>query len=165
LFDDRQGYEAKIHVDLNAQPRFCKAQPVPFAMTNIIKEELTRLQNEDIITLAQFSHWAPLIVLKSDNKSIGICNDFNLTVNQASKLDKYPLPKIEDLFTNCKLAGVHKARLIASLSTVAARCESRMYAVINTYHGLFQYCICKVKGLIVLDYSQNSMTAGKSALY
>ena len=39
-------------------------------------------------------------VLKSDGQSVRICGDFRLTVNQASKLDRYPIPKIEDLFAS-----------------------------------------------------------------
>ena len=31
------------------------------------------------------------------------CGDFKMTVNQASKLDLYPIPKIEDLFAGSKL--------------------------------------------------------------
>ena len=42
-------------------------------------------------------------MLKSDKTSVRICGDFKLTVNQVSKLDRYPIPKIEDLFA--QLAG------------------------------------------------------------
>ena len=42
-------------------------------------------------------------VLKADKQSLRICADFKQTVNIASKLDRYPIPKIEELFT--KLAG------------------------------------------------------------
>ena len=44
--------------------------------------------------------WAmPIVpVLEGNGKSIRICGNFKMTINQASKLDKYPLPKIEDLF-------------------------------------------------------------------
>ena len=39
-------------------------------------------------------------VLKSDKKSVTICGDFKRTVNTAYKVDKYPIPKIEDPFTS-----------------------------------------------------------------
>ena len=48
----------------------------------------------------QFADWAAPIVpiLKPDKKSLRICGHFKMTVNQASKLDAYPIPKVEDLF-------------------------------------------------------------------
>ena len=63
------------------------------------------MQKDGIIEPVQFADWAaPIVsVLKSDGKSVRICGDFKLTVNQASKLDRYPIPKIEDLLA--KLAG------------------------------------------------------------
>ena len=36
--------------------------------------------------------------MKND-KTIRICGDFRVTINQASKLDQYPIPKVEDLFS------------------------------------------------------------------
>ena len=36
-------------------------------------------------------------MLKND-QTVRICGDFKQTINQASKLDRYPIPKIEDLF-------------------------------------------------------------------
>ena len=42
---------------------------------------------------------APIVpVLKQDRASVRICGDFSVTVNPVSKLDKYPIPKVEDLF-------------------------------------------------------------------
>jgi len=37
-------------------------------------------------------------VLKQDKSNIRICGDFSVTVNPVSKLDRYTIPKIEDLF-------------------------------------------------------------------
>ena len=63
------------------------------------------MEREKIIEPVQFSDWAsPVVpVLKQDKKTVRLCGDFKLTVNKVSKLDKYPIPKIEDLFA--QLAG------------------------------------------------------------
>ena len=47
----------------------------------------------------EFAEWAaPIVpVVKSDKFSVHICGDFKLTVNKASKLDQYPIQRIEDL--------------------------------------------------------------------
>ena len=41
---------------------------------------------------------APIVpVLKSDGQ-VCICGDYKFTVDQAAKLDSYPIPRIEDLY-------------------------------------------------------------------
>ena len=69
-------------------------------MREAVEKELNRLVTEGILEPVQFADWAtPIVsVLKGDGKLIRICGNFKRTINQASKLDKYPLPKIEDLF-------------------------------------------------------------------
>ena len=55
--------------------------------------------------MVEVAEWAaPIVaVLKPDKTNIRICGDFKQTVNPVSSLDKYPIPKIEDLFST--LAG------------------------------------------------------------
>ena len=100
-----KGFQAKIYVDPSAQPKFCKARSVPYAMQLLVEEELERLVQLGILEPVQFAEWAaPIVpVLKSDKKSVRICGDFKLTVNQASRLDRYPIPKIKDLLA--RLSG------------------------------------------------------------
>ena len=107
-----------------------------------VEEELAQLQRQGIITPVQFADWAaPIIpVLKANKKTVRICGDFKMTVNQASRLDKYPIPIIEDLFA--KMSGGTKFTKL-DLSQVYQQVrldeESKKYVVINTHKGLFQY--------------------------
>ena len=136
-----KGYKAQILVDSDAQPCFCKARSVPYAMRNKVEEELEHLEKEGIIEPVQFADWAaPIVaVLKGDGKTVRICGDFKLIVNQASKLDRYPIPKIEDLlaqlaggtsFTKLDMSQVYQQLLLE---------DSKKYVVINTHQGLFRY--------------------------
>jgi len=63
-----KGYKAKITVEPQATPRFCKARPVPHALKAKAEEEFDRLMAEDIIEPRQFADWAaPIVpVLKGD---------------------------------------------------------------------------------------------------
>lgn len=136
------GHEAKLQVDPGAQPRFCKARTIPYAMKRKVEAELERLQKEGIIQPVQYADWAaPIVpVWKADKESIRICGDFKVTVNQASKLDRYPIPKIEDLFSG--LAGgktFSKLDMSQAYQQIPLAEESRKYVVINTHRGLFQY--------------------------
>ena len=103
VFQDGLGklnnFEAKIWVEPTAQPRFCKARTVPLAMRGKVEEELQRLVGEGILEPVQFSDWAaPIVpVFKVDKSSVRICGDFRQRVNLVSQLDRYPIPKVEDL--------------------------------------------------------------------
>ena len=136
------GYYAQIQIDPSTTPKFCKARTVPYAYRALVNKELDRLVDQGILTPVQFADWAaPIVpVLKSDKQSIRICGDFKRTVNQASKVDKYPIPKIEDLFTS--LAG-GKAFTTLDMSQAYQQLlldePSKKLVVINTPRGLFQY--------------------------
>ena len=137
-----KGTTATIYVDKDVRPRFCKARVVPYAMRTLVDNELDRLQAAGIIEPVQFSEWAaPIVpVLKPDKSSVRICGDYKLTVNQVAKLDKYPIPKIEDLFAS--LAGGRKFTkldLSQAYQQLILDEESRTYVVINTHRGLFRY--------------------------
>ena len=63
-----KGYTAKLGVDPNAKPVFCKARPVPFALRDWLDKELDRLEQSGIIAPIQYAEWAAPIVpgVKSD---------------------------------------------------------------------------------------------------
>ena len=93
------GFKAKIYVDPTAKPKFHRARSVPYALREMVDQELQRLQQEGTCEPVEMSEWAaPIVtVLKQDKKHVRICGDFWLTVNPVSKLDKYPIPKVADL--------------------------------------------------------------------
>ena len=95
-----KGDKAKIHIDPTVPPTFCKAWPFLYTMRELVEKELQHLETLGIIKLVKLLNWAaPIVsVLKPDHKSIRICGDYKLTANKASRLEQYPLPKVEDLF-------------------------------------------------------------------
>ena len=94
-----KGMEARIDVNPQALAHFCKARPVPFALKHKVEAELDRLLKEGIVEAVKSAGWAaPIVpVVKSDG-SVRICGDYRMTVNQASRLDSYPLPRVDELF-------------------------------------------------------------------
>ena len=118
------------------------ARSVPYSMKCLVDQEIDRLVEEGILEPVTVAEWAaPVVpVLKSDKKSVRLCGDFKMTVNQASKLDRYPIPKIEDLlarlaggkkFTKLDMSQVYQQILLEE--------DSKQYVVVNTHRGLFQY--------------------------
>ena len=78
-------------------------------------------------------------VLKSVGK-VRICGDYKVTVNKATKLDKYPIPRIDELFAS--LSGeksFSKLDLSHVYQQIQLKEESRKYVAINTHKGLFLY--------------------------
>ena len=63
-----------------------------------------------------------------------------MTVNQASRVDCYPIPRIDDLF-----AGLHGGKTFSKLDMSQAYQQllldedSKHLVVINTHRGLFRY--------------------------
>ena len=136
-----KGVEARIHIDSNATPVFHKARSVPFALREKVEKELERLQQQGVIEPVQFSDWAaPIVPVVKDDGSVRICGDYKVTVNRTAQLDKYPLPRIEDLFAS--LAGgqrFSKLDLSHAYQQIQLEEQSKQYVTISTHKGCFRY--------------------------
>jgi hypothetical protein len=92
------------------------------------------LQEAGVITPVQFSDWAaPIVPVVKGDGSIRICGDYSVTVNAVSKLDSYPLPRVEDLFAAMS-GGVlfTKLDLSHAYQQLLLENESKKYTTINT---------------------------------
>ena len=103
--------------------------------------EIDRLAKSGIIEPVEFSDWAApiLLVVKTDG-SIRICGDHKVTANQAAKLDKYPLPWIDDIFASLEGGKMFsKLDLAHAHQHVALDEASQKFTTINTSKVLYQY--------------------------
>ena len=137
-----KGFEAKIHVNPNVTAHFFKARSVPFSMRELVEKELDNLKSQGIIEPVSFFEWAaPIVpVLKANKASVCICGDFKLTVNKVAKLERYPIPKIKDLFSSLA-DGKYFTKLDLSQAhlQVCLDEQSKSLVVMNTPKGLFRY--------------------------
>ena len=86
------------------------------------------------------------------NGSFRICGDYKTTVNAASKLVKYPLPRIDDLFSQLEGGKMFsKLDLSSAFQQIPLNEESRKFTTINTNKGLFQYT-CLPFGILSTTY-------------
>ena len=136
-----KGVEAKLYVDKEAMPRCFKPRSVPFALRAKVDNELQRLQSTVVIVPIEHSDWAASIVpvLKA-NGEVRICGDYKLSVNKAAKVDQYPIPNIDDLYS--KLSGgvaYSKLDLSHAYEQVCLSNESQHLTTITTLKGLFPY--------------------------
>ena len=146
LFSDElgliKGTLARFEVDANTQPKFCCTRLVRYALHSKVEAELECLERSNIITPVTFSKWAAPIVpaLKQDGK-VRICGDYKLTLNQATKTDPYPLPRIEDLFTSLsKGKSFSKLDLAHAYQQIPLSDQAKeLTTTTNTHKGLYQY--------------------------
>ena len=145
LFEEKLGYlkgtEIKLNVDSNATPKFFKARSVPLALKGKVEAELDKLESMGIISPVQFSRWAaPIVPVLKQNGAVGICGDYKVTINQASLVDTYPLPRIDELLANLS-GGKHFSKLDMSQAYLQLPLdkESREYVTVNTPKGLYEY--------------------------
>ena len=134
------GPPVEIYVNENAKPVFCRARSVPYALRSKIEDAIDRNVREGIWQPVQYSDWAaPLVpVLKSDG-TIRLCGDYKVTCNRVCAVDKYPIPKVTDVFS--KLAGgetFSKIDLSQAYSQVPVNETSQKYLTVNTHKGLYQ---------------------------
>lgn len=135
-----RGPPAKIYIKADVAPKFYKPRPVPYAMRKQVETELERLTRQGIIEPVKYSEWAaPIVPVLKPDSSVRLCGDYKLTVNLASKLEQYPIPKLEDLFK--KLTGgdkFTKLDLSHAYQQVTLDEASKPYVTVNTHKGLFQ---------------------------
>ena len=80
---------------------------MPYALREKIEQDLERIQKAGTIEPVQYSEWAtPIVPVMKNDGTVRVCGDYKLTVNKVSKLDGYPIPKLDDLYT--KLAGAKR---------------------------------------------------------
>ena len=136
-----KGRQFAIEVDPTVPPKFCKARTVPYTLRAKVDQELDRLQKEGIISPVTNSPWAAAVVpVVKPNDKIRLCGDYKLTVNRAARLDTYPIPTLDDLFSG--LAGGKVFSKLDMSQAYAQLCldeDSKKYMVINTHRGLFKY--------------------------
>jgi hypothetical protein len=145
LFSGSLGCCKDVTINLStkpeSQPIFRKARPIPFALRERVGKEIDRLVDLGILVPVKSSDYAsPIVpVLKRDN-SIRICADYSATLNKQLIVEKYPLPRVDELF-----AKLHGAKYFSKLDLSQAYNQfrlneaSQMLTCINTHKGLFNY--------------------------
>ena len=72
-----------------------------------VEHKLDHLQNSGVIEPILCLKAALVVPVVKLNGRV-ICGDFKFTVNKVAKLDIYPLPKIDDLFSQLASGKFHK---------------------------------------------------------
>lgn len=134
-------FKASVRLKPDAQPKFFRSRPIPFAQLPQFKKEIDRLIEQKIIIPVKFSNWAsPIVLVKKPNDSIRICGDFKVAVNSQIDIEQYPLPTRESLFHTIR-NGKYFSKIDLKDAYLQMELDdpSKEIMVINTPLGLFQY--------------------------
>ena len=136
-----KNFRAKLHVSPDAQPLYYRPRPVPHSLRAKLEKQLQHLESLGIIEPVQFSDWAaPIVPVLKANGELRVCGDYKLTVNRVSKLETYPLPRIEDLFASLANGKTFsKLDLAHAYLQVELDQSVKKYVTINTHKGLYVY--------------------------
>lgn len=133
--------KASLRLREGAVPVFHRARPVPYALRERIDAELDRMLRDGVIEQVDCSDWAsPLVPVSKADGSLRICADYKNTLNPCLYVDRYPLPRIDDLIV--RLSGAQyfsKIDLSQAYNQIELDELSKCYTVINTHRGLYRY--------------------------
>lgn len=135
------GGEAELCVREGTVPIYCRARPLPYALRARVDSEIDAMLRAGVIEPVDQSDWAtPLVIVNKADGGLRLCADYKVTLNRVLKVDRYPVPKVDDLFSG--LSGnqyFSKLDLSQAYNQVVLSEKSKEYTVINTHRGLFKY--------------------------
>lgn len=124
-------YKVDFQVKENTMPVFIKPRTVPYALRARVEEEIRRLESLNIIEKMENAEWGtPVVPIVKKNGNIRLCADYKVTLNKFVIDDRYPIPRIEDLFMKmrggkvfCTL-DIQQAYLHMGMSETAAKMQT-----------------------------------------
>ena len=133
--------KAKLHLKENTKPKFVKARPVPYALKPKIDKELDKLVESGVLEKVPYSEWAtPIVPVIKPNGNVRVCGDFKVTVNPVLEVDRYPLPRTEDIFASLSEGQMFsKIDLKDAYLQIEVDDSTKELLTINTHKGLFRY--------------------------
>lgn len=131
---------ATLRVREGAAPVFHRARPLPYALRDRVDAELDAMLRDGVIEPVDCSDWAsPLVPVNKADGSLRICADFKATVNPVLLIDRYPLPRIDDLMVSLSGARYFSKIDLSQAYNQVVLDETKKYTVINTHRGLYRY--------------------------
>ncbi|XP_054283469.1 uncharacterized protein K02A2.6-like [Macrosteles quadrilineatus] len=105
-----------------------------------IKQEMERLQTEEIIEPSSSPWCAQVLVVTNDKGKKRLCVDYSQTINKFTLLDAYPLPNIDDLVSTVATNKVFSAiNLKQAYYQIPISDEEKKYTAFEAAGRLFQF--------------------------
>ncbi len=119
------------------QQKLCR---LPFSVRDAVSTEINRLLAADVIERVDASPWvSPIVVTQKKSGDIRMCVDLR-EPNKTTVVDSYPIPHIEELFSQLKGAVLFSTIDLANAyHQVPLHEDSRDLTAFITHEGLFRY--------------------------
>lgn len=130
-----------VRLEVEAEPKFCKARPMPFGLRAAVEKNLQDLVSEGILSPVRSSSWAtPIVTPLKSNGVPRICGDYRITVNPVLKQTASTTRDVEEMFAGLKGQSVFsKVDLQNAFLQIPLDEASKEVTTIHTNWGLYQY--------------------------
>lgn len=144
VFSSKLGTYNKRKFSLNVQDsnrqKFFRPRSLPFILRDKVESELGKmLTAKQLIPVETSRYGTPLVVVPKANGAVRICGDYKVTINPDLIIDRYPLPRPEELIL--KIAGCKfysKIDLSHAYQQLELDDESSELLTLSTHRGLFR---------------------------
>jgi len=125
----------------NSRPIFCKPRVLPFSLKDRVSKELDRLIAADLLVPVETSDWGtPIVPVVKADGAIRLCGDYKVTLNKFLEVDRYPIPRINDLMNLFRGATLFcTLDLCQAYQQLLLSKESQKLTTITTHKGLYMF--------------------------
>ncbi|XP_076803121.1 uncharacterized protein LOC143447076 [Clavelina lepadiformis] len=104
-----------------------------------IREEIKKMQDDDVIELSRSPWRAQIVVVRTEGKT-RMCVDYSQTINLYTHVDAYPFPRIDDLINKlAKYSVFSKFDLKSAYHQIPILETDRVYTAFEANGKLWQY--------------------------
>ena len=130
-----------VRLEVDAEPKFCKARPMPFGLRAAVEKNIQDLVADGILSPVKSSSWAtPIVTPLKSNGTPRICGDYRITVNPVLKQTASTTREVEEMFAGLKGQNVFsKVDLQNAFLQIPLDQPSKEVTTIHTSWGLFKY--------------------------
>ena len=104
----------------DTSPKRQPARRVPFALRQELARQLQKMQEEGVIQPSSCPWASTIVLVRKKDGGLRICVDYR-QLNSVTKLDTFPLPRIDDL-----LHQLGRAKCFTTLDLAAGYCQIRV---------------------------------------
>ena len=118
-----------------------RAYPLPFALRDVVDQELDSMLARGVIELSTSPYASPIVVVKKSDGSIRVCVDYR-KLNKITIFDPEPMPQMRDIFA--ELSGTQyysKFDFCKGYWQIPMREKDKDLTTFITHKGLYRFTV------------------------